>query len=112
MDHCEIPRWQDLKNSLSNLSYNAFVDQLISDHNGVCIDVRTAEEFKQGSLRGAININYLSQNLADRLEELDPNKSYYVYCRTGRRSLRVCVILNNLGCKKVYNMIDGISKKP
>lgn len=111
MKQCKIPRWQLLKNQLNNLEYQEFVDRFKADPIGVCIDVRTEVEYTQQYIDGSININYLSPDLADRLEQIDCNKNCYVYCRTGRRSLRVCVILNNLGFKNVYNMIAGINAK-
>ena len=102
MEHCEIPRWQLLKTELRNLSYGDFVKALSLDPDHVCLDVRTKAEYSQGNLLNSININYLSTSLADDLETLDKSKNYYVYCRTGRRSLRVCIILQNAG----YNVIN------
>jgi len=107
MKNCEIPRWQLLKTELNNLSYSDFLKKLTTDPNPVCLDVRTAEEYSQGHLPNSVNINYLSTSLADDLEMLDKSKNYYVYCRTGRRSLRVCIILQNAGYK-VVNMDVGL----
>ena len=109
MEPCEIPRWQILKSTLSNLEYDEFIERVANDENAICIDVRTPEEYQQGTIGQAMNINYLSTNLADQLEALDPSKNYYIYCRTGRRSLRVCVILRNMGFKHVQNLISGIN---
>ena len=112
MDLCEVPRWQLIKSSLSNLDYKDFVEASISDgEDGVVIDVRTSEEFEPEHIEGAINLDYLSKDLADQLELLDKNKKYYIYCRTGRRSLRVCVLLRNLGIKNVHNLEAGIVAK-
>jgi len=111
MEHCEVPRWQLLKTKLKNLSYDDFVKALSDDPNAVCLDVRTQEEVEQIRLPNSININYLSTSLADDLEKLDKNKNYYVYCRTGRRSLRVCIILQNAGYN-VVNMDVGLQGQP
>ena len=106
-DTCPVPRWQLLKNTLVNLDYEDFVEAYQNDPNGVCLDARTPEEFDTGHLPGAINMNYLSDTLADELEQLDPEKTYYVCCRSGRRGLRVCILLGNMGYR-VVNLRDGM----
>lgn len=52
----------------------------------VLIDVRTTEEFAEGHLEGALNLNVEDGTLEQALSGLDPNDTYQVYCRTGRRS--------------------------
>jgi len=81
-----------------------------ANDKGLLLDVRTYEEYQSGSIEGSINLNYLSTTLADDLESLDPQLEYYVFCRTGRRSLRVCMLLKNMGVK-VYNLDGGIISK-
>lgn len=109
MEACEVPRWQILKQQLRNLNYPSFVEEINRDSNNICLDVRTPEEFPIESFPGALNINYLSDHLADDLEKLPKDKHYYVYCRTGRRSLRVCVLLQNIGYT-VTNLDGGIKE--
>jgi len=50
------------------------------------LDVRTAEEFAEGHVPGAINISH--DELADRLAEIEAAKEagVIVYCRSGRRA--------------------------
>jgi rhodanese-related sulfurtransferase len=52
----------------------------------VILDVRTAEEFAEGHVPGAINISH--DELADRLAEIDATRDtgLIVYCRSGRRA--------------------------
>lgn len=52
----------------------------------VLIDVRTTEEFAEGHLEGALNLNVEDGTLEEALAGLDPNETYQVYCRSGRRS--------------------------
>jgi rhodanese-related sulfurtransferase len=52
----------------------------------VLIDVRTVEEFAEGHLEGALNLNVEDGTLEAALAGLDPDASYQVYCRSGRRS--------------------------
>ena len=109
-DNCEVPRWIQIKQTLKNLSYNDFVAAYQEDQKSIVLDVRTAEEFSVISLDKAINLDYLSQTLADELESLSIDKNYYVYCRTGRRSLRVCALMQNIGYN-VFNLDGGLLGK-
>jgi phage shock protein E len=59
---------------------------VINVADSVIIDVRTAEEFAGGHLDGAVNLNVEDGSLQGALASLDPNASYIVYCRSGRRS--------------------------
>ncbi len=108
---CEVPRWQLIKATLNNLDYAEFVSCAAADPSSVMIDVRRPDEYAEEYIEGAINMNYLDRDLADQIEALDNTKNYYIYCRTGRRSLRVCVIMRNLGFQEVYNLEGGIVSK-
>ena len=113
MNHniCSIPRWQELKAQLNNKGYQDFIASYQSTTDAQLLDVRTSEEFNAGSIEGAKHFDYLVEDLADQLETLDPTKSYYIFCRTGRRSLRVCVLMKNAGFTKVMNLENGILQK-
>ncbi len=97
-----------LKATLTNLSLEEFVERSLNDPEAQVLDVRTKKEFLDGSLDGAINIDYLSPDLADELEALPRDKAYYVFCRTSRRSIRICIILQNAGFDRVYNLDNGL----
>lgn len=108
---CSIPRWQELKAQLNNKGYNDFMESYNASANSILLDVRTADEFNEGSIDGARHFDYLVEDLADQLETLDPTKSYYIFCRTGRRSLRVCVLMKNAGFTNVVNLEHGMINK-
>lgn len=108
MEPCKLSRWQQLKSRLNNLEPQKFVDAYLQKSDAACLDVRTQEEYRSGHLPGAVNMDYLSPKLADLLEALPADKCYYVYCRTGRRSLRVCTLMQNMGIRQVYNCDNGI----
>lgn len=105
---CSPRRWQILRQKLTNLRPVDFARALEQKNGAVLIDVRTPEEFRQAHLPGAVNISYLIPDLWDRLEQLDPNGAYFVYCRTERRSMRVCMLMQNGGFSKVFNMEGGL----
>ncbi len=61
------------------------------------IDVRTPEEFAEGHLEGAVNIDLSAPDFADRVGELDPAGAYVVYCRSGNRSAAAVEEMAELG---------------
>jgi len=54
--------------------------------DAVVIDVRTPGEFDGGHLEGAVNIDVQAADFDAHISELDPDVTYYVYCRSGNRS--------------------------
>ncbi|MCL6294305.1 rhodanese-like domain-containing protein [Jejuia spongiicola] len=94
---------------MENLSQEEWVSQLENDDNAVIIDVRTDDEVADGIIVNAIHIDiYKGQEFVNEIEELDKDKSYYVYCRSGNRSGQACNIMNQLGFENAYNLEGGI----
>ena len=78
------------------------------NQNFVILDVRTNDEFKSGHINGAINIDYYSPDFKDKIIQLDRNKEYLVYCRTGIRAAASVQIMLDSGFTKVQNLSGGI----
>jgi len=76
--------------------------------NFVIIDVRTPEEYTEGHIENAINLNYYSKTFEDKLDKLDKSKTYLIYCRSARRSGMALDTMKQLGFTKVYHMLGGI----
>jgi rhodanese-related sulfurtransferase len=76
--------------------------------NFILIDVRTPAEYDESRIEGSILINYQAPDFKDKIQKLDENKTYLVYCRSGMRSAASVDIMMKMGFKKVYNMIGGI----
>jgi rhodanese-related sulfurtransferase len=75
----------------------------------VVLDVRTQQEYAEGHLPGAVNIDVLdSANFVKQIQTLKKRKQYVVYCRSGKRSLKASEILINNKFKHIYNMEGGI----
>lgn len=92
-----------------NLTQEDWISQLEEDGNAVILDVRTEDEYNDGIIPNAINIDiHKGQGFISELEALDKNKNYYVYCRSGARSAKACEIMNELGFENANNLIGGI----
>ncbi len=74
----------------------------------VIIDVQTPEEFAEGHVANAINIDFRSESFRDEIDNLDKNKTYLIYCRSGRRSADALSIMKELNFTKIYHMSGGI----
>jgi len=82
--------------------------QHVGSDNIQVLDVRTAEEFAEGHIEGAVNIDYYADDFAAQLKSLDPNKQYVVHCRSGVRSGRSLPILKSAGVTKLIHLDGGI----
>ena len=67
------------------------------------IDVRTPAEFASGHLDGAVNIDIQSPDFTSRIEGLDRDGSYVVYCRSGNRSGMAMAQMLDMGFTDVSN---------
>lgn len=74
----------------------------------IVLDVRTPEEFSSGYLPSAQNINYHDPDFAQKINSLDKNKPYFVYCLGGGRSAEAVRYMQENGFKEVYNLRGGI----
>ena len=74
----------------------------------VIIDVRTREEFTEEHIENAINIDYYAESFQDELNNLDKDKTYLVYCRSGKRSRNALDTMKELNFREAYNMSGGI----
>jgi rhodanese-related sulfurtransferase len=73
------------------------------------IDVRTPEEFAAGHLAGAQLIDIQGAGFTEKLDALDRNTPYFVYCRSGNRSAVATAQMQEMGFTNVAELQDGIN---
>lgn len=100
------------KKQYQDLSGQAFKQILTETKDAVLIDVRTSGEYRQGAIKGALNIDIMSADFRNKIAGFDPLKTYLVYCRSGSRSGQACNYMAGLGFKNVYNLSGGIGSYP
>lgn len=94
---------------MADLTQQQWSDQLENDDEAVIIDVRTDAEFEAGYIPGALQIDIFNgAEFLKRAKALNPEKNYYLYCRSGARSGQACMLLNSVGVKNAYNLKGGI----
>lgn len=96
--------FQKTRSSGNTLKPETFKEK-VEEVPGIVIDVRTPKEFSAGHLKLADhNYDLLSGEFEQKLENLDKNKTYYLYCRTGNRSGKAAGIMKSNGFENVYNV--------
>jgi len=83
-------------------------EKLINKGDGTLLDVRTLNEFKNGHLKNAGQLNYYATDFKQKLLLLPKSEAVYLYCNTGYRSKRAAKMLVKNGFKRVYNLEHGI----
>jgi rhodanese-related sulfurtransferase len=73
------------------------------------LDVRSPEEFSEGHLKGAQNIDIGSPDFQKNFAKLDPAKTYLVHCAAGGRSTRSLGVLGKLGFKSILHLDGGLN---
>lgn len=79
------------------------IESLTAKENYELLDVRTADERELGAIPGGIHIDLAE--LRTRIDELDKEKTYIVYCQVGLRGYLAYRMLVNLGYKALN--LDG-----
>ena len=79
---------------------------MMSENSATLVDVRTAREYADGHIPGAINIpvETIGSVKPAGLQGVDENASIIVYCRTGVLSEHASNMLLNLGYKHVFDL--------
>lgn len=82
--------------------------KFVADSSVVILDVRTASEFAEGHIKGAILIDQGQSDFVEKAKSTLPiDKKIAVYCRSGRRSANAAGKLADIGYKCV-NLKGGI----
>lgn len=93
--------------SVTSVDANHF-ENAIHANSVQLIDVRSANEYAEGHIAHAANIDALQNDfLAKAQRSLSKKKPAYVYCRSGKRSMMAANKLAKAGYK-VINLRGGI----
>lgn len=95
---------QGIKQSLSAEEFQ----KLLADTTVQLIDVRTPDEYKEGYIPGARNMDVRSGDFEKSIGLLDRNRPVAVYCRSGVRSKIALAKLTQKGFK-VFELEKGIN---
>lgn len=92
---------------IESVTVDEFENALYDGHVQL-LDVRSADEYSQGHIANAENIDVQQPDFIDKAQaKLDHANPVYVYCRSGKRSMLAAQKLVKAGFK-VVNLRDGI----
>jgi thioredoxin len=100
---CQSP----LKEGLS-LQPKDFAEKMKQNPQAILIDVRTAGEVAKGTLANAQHMDINSSDFEARMQQLDKNKMYLVFCLSGSRSASAVNYMLAHGFKQAFNLQGGL----
>ena len=81
------------------------------------LDIRPKEEYEQEHIPGAINLDYDGHQFQEKVEKLDKEKKYLIYCKSGVRGGYFMGKMKDSGFHGAFNILGGfvgwkVSKLP
>lgn len=92
---------------LPDIAYKNIID---SDNKIILIDVRSKKELDEIMISGVLNYDFNSDEFEKSILSLDIDKTYYVICRSGRRSGITTELMLENGFENVFNIKGGMIK--
>lgn len=85
------------------LPVKEYAQALTTDTTAFLMDVRTPEEYVAGHIDGAVLYNVMDEeNFIAGIDTLTKEHTYYIYCRSGRRSQKAARLMLERG----LNVVD------
>jgi rhodanese-related sulfurtransferase len=83
----------------------------------IILDIRPNADFKREHIPGAVNLDYDGHQFQSKVEKLDKNQPYIIYCKSGVRGGYFMEKMRESGFVGAYNILGGfvawkISKLP
>lgn len=93
--------------SVDAATFNA---NLKNSPGAIILDIRTPEEFAEGHIPGAVNMDYYADNFEAGLATMDTTKTYFIYCQEGGRSKPAFEWMNSHGFSNVQELNGGFAE--
>lgn len=91
------------------LGKNMSIEDYQSQSGNILVDIRTPEEYSEGHLKGAVNIDFFDENFATNFEnQFDKNDTIYIYCKSGGRSTKAVQLLEGMGFNNLIHLDGGM----
>lgn len=74
----------------------------------IILDVRTPQEFREGHLAGARNVDFFGGRFEMETADLPRDATLLIYCRSGKRSAAAAETLGEAGMNRILHMYQGI----
>jgi rhodanese-related sulfurtransferase len=101
------PLAADDKKPAANVVTPEEAAKLIAEKKVTVLDIRTPEEFKEGHIAGAVNLDFTGDGFAQKIAALDKSKTYIVHCQGGGRSGRSMPVFDEAKFKNILHLQSG-----
>ena len=93
---------------MKNITVEELKAKIDSGEKVNLIDCREPHEYAESHIGGKlIPLGKIQTMQVEEIEDLK-DEEVIVYCRSGRRSMMACMVLDQLGFKDTYNVDGGI----
>jgi len=87
-----------------DVSIQSLQKKQASQQNLLLLDVRSAEEFNEGHVPGAVNIPHTRLDRIYQLLNRSKDKQRVIYCRSGKKAALVLNAMNDRGLRNLYHL--------
>lgn len=85
-------------------------DKLLHENKKIVVlDVRTPEEFADGHIAGAKNVDFYAKDFEKQLDALDKGRPYLVHCAAGGRSANARDLMTQHQFLTIYHLDGGFN---
>jgi len=95
---------------VKKLTATEFSDKIKKSENATILDVRSADEYKEGHISDSKNIDWNSSEFKSQATALDKSKPLFVYCLSGARSAAAAEYFSKNGFNQIYELDGGMLK--
>lgn len=94
---------------MKDVSSKEFRERMEDDYV-VVLDVRTKQEHDNGKIPGSVLIDVTQKEFKEKISQLDKEKTYLVYCRSGSRSRHAVKFMQDEGIQNIYHLKNGFNE--
>ncbi|PKV51956.1 rhodanese-related sulfurtransferase [Aquimarina sp. MAR_2010_214] len=95
-------------NAIIRIDALAFKEAISGKKDLQLVDVRTSNEYTNGHIDGAFNIDYFKQMVfKSSFNAFNKEEPIYVYCRSGNRSQKAAAMLAEMGFTNIVDLKGG-----
>lgn len=96
--------------AIKKLPPKQFVAVFQNHPHAILLDVRTLQEFQNGHIEEAVNLDISDSDFQQHVQALmETKQAVFVYCQKGGRSNRAATILQEMGVQEIYDLQGGYS---
>ena len=106
-------RWFTAKKQTDHweIDVEGFLEQFDEKAGHRILDVRTDNEIGKDKIsESQIEIDLFRPDFTELIQQLQKDKTYFIYCRSGSRSVTACKVMSELGFSSVYSVKGGMTK--